>query len=218
MVLPHRTAHKSTRRQYASQMAPRDVPPQPELQPNSPQYVPQEEDPFEIMVMVPAGEEAQEVTEESQQLPHNEGNNNNHDNDNDHEEEEEDHEAEEEEEEVNEDEDNDDEDYTPLSDSKKEKMYHDADEIKTTINEALMPTGRLRDLLNCIDTTTPPEFRIKRVSCPRQEEYKAIVEIFNNPSVVSHTRVQLSEPLTRMQYLMLHGRQLSSTTTHIMTS
>jgi hypothetical protein len=109
------------------------------------------------MVMVPAGEEAQ-------QLPQNNVNNGNHDNDNDNEEEEDNHEAEEDE--GNEDEDKDDEDYTPFSDSKKEKMYHDADEIKTIRNEALIPTGRLRDLLNHINITTPPEFRIKRVLRP----------------------------------------------------
>jgi hypothetical protein len=42
-------------------MALRDVPPQPELQPDSPRYVPQEEDSFEIMVTVPAGEDTQEA-------------------------------------------------------------------------------------------------------------------------------------------------------------
>jgi hypothetical protein len=63
-------------------------------------------------------------------------------------------------------------------------MYHEADEIKTTRNEALIPIGRLRDLLNHVDITTL-EFRIKRVPRPGQEEYKAIVEIFNGPSVIS---------------------------------
>jgi hypothetical protein len=48
-----------------------------------------------------------------------------------------------------------------LHDSEKEKMYHDADEIKTSRNEAPIPSGRLRDLLNCIDITTLLEFRIK---------------------------------------------------------
>jgi hypothetical protein len=52
-----------------------------------------------------------------------------------------------------------------LSDSEKEKVYHDADEIKTIRNEVPIPTGRLRDLLNCINITTPPEVRIKRVLC-----------------------------------------------------
>jgi hypothetical protein len=76
-----------------------------------------------------------------------------------------------------------------LSDSEKEKMYHEADEIKTTGNEALIPIDILRDLLNRIDITTPPEFRIKRVSRPIQEEYKAIVEIFNRPNVISRHKV-----------------------------
>jgi hypothetical protein len=72
-----------------------------------------------------------------------------------------------------------------LSDSEKEKMYHDADEIKTTRNEALIPTGRLRNLLNRIDITTLLEFRIKRVPHPGREERKAIVKIFNGTSVIS---------------------------------
>jgi hypothetical protein len=46
-----------------------------------------------------------------------------------------------------------------------DKMYCEADEIKTTVNEALIPIGKLRDLLNHIDITTPPQFRIKRVPC-----------------------------------------------------
>jgi hypothetical protein len=67
----------------------------------------------------------------------------------------------------------------------KEKMYRQADEIKTARNEALNPTVRLRDLLNCMDITTPLEFSIKRVLHLGREEYKAIVEIFNAPSVIS---------------------------------
>jgi hypothetical protein len=33
--------------------------------------------------------------------------------------------------------------------------------------------------------TTPPEFRIKRISCPGREEYKAIMEILSGPNVLS---------------------------------
>jgi hypothetical protein len=54
-----------------------------------------------------------------------------------------------------------------LSDAEKDEMYYDADEIKTGGNEAPIPTGRLRDLLNHLDITTPSEFRIKRVPRPR---------------------------------------------------
>jgi hypothetical protein len=63
-------------------------------------------------------------------------------------------------------EDEDDEDYTPLNDFEKDKIYHNANEIKTARNESPIPTGRLRDLLNRIDMTTPPEFKIMRFPRP----------------------------------------------------
>jgi hypothetical protein len=72
-----------------------------------------------------------------------------------------------------------------LNDSKKERMYHNTDEIKTSRNEAPIPTDRLRDLLNRIDITIAPVFKIKRVPCLGREEYKAIVEILNGPNVIS---------------------------------
>jgi hypothetical protein len=53
-----------------------------------------------------------------------------------------------------------------LSDVEKEQTYRDADEIKTARNEALIPTDRLMDLLNCLDITTLLEFKIKSVSRP----------------------------------------------------
>jgi hypothetical protein len=71
-----------------------------------------------------------------------------------------------------------------LSDFEK-KMYREADEMKMYGNEAPIPTGRLRDLLNRIDITSPLEFRIKRVLRTGWEEYKAIVEIFNGSIVIS---------------------------------
>jgi hypothetical protein len=88
---------------------------------------------------------------------------NNCNNNNDHAEEEEDNEDEEE---GNNAEGEDDEDYTPFGDAEKEEMYHNADEIKTFGDEAPIPTSRLRNLLNRINITTPPEFRINRVLCP----------------------------------------------------
>jgi hypothetical protein len=39
--------------------------------------------------------------------------------------------------------------------------------------------------LKHINITTPPEFRIKRISRPGREEYKAIVEIISGPNVLS---------------------------------
>jgi hypothetical protein len=81
--------------------------------------------------------------------------------------------------------DEEDEDYTPWSNAEKDEIFHDADEIKTFGNEALIPTGRLRDLLKHINITTPPKFRIKRIPRPGREEYKAIVEIISGPNVLS---------------------------------
>jgi hypothetical protein len=77
------------------------------------------------------------------------------------------------------------EDYTPWSNAEKDETFHDADEIKTFGDEAPIPTGRLKDLLNRINITTLPEFRIKRIPCPSREEYKAIVEIISGPNVLN---------------------------------
>jgi hypothetical protein len=52
-------------------------------------------------------------------------------------------------------------------------------------DEAPIPTGRLRDLLNHINITTPLEIRIKRIMCPGCEEYKAIMEIISGPNALS---------------------------------
>jgi hypothetical protein len=118
------------------------MPPQQKPQPDSPQ----EEEPFEIVVTVPAGEDSQEAQLMLQ----------NHD-----QQEEEDNKKEEED--GTKAEGKEDEDYTPWSNAEKDEIFHDADEIKTFGDEAPIPTGRLRDLLNHINITTPPEFRIKRI-------------------------------------------------------
>jgi hypothetical protein len=142
-----------------------NVPPQQEPQHDSPQ----EDEPFEIMVTVPAGEDSQEA----QLMPQN------HDHD---QQEEEDNEKEEG---GNKAEGEEDEYYTPWSNAEKDETFHDADDIKTFGDKALIPTGRLRDLLNHINITTLPEFRIKRISRPGREEYKAIVEIISGPNVLN---------------------------------
>jgi hypothetical protein len=166
MACTSHTAQKSTGRQPTGQLAPRNVPPQQEPQHNSPQ----EDEPFEIVVTVPAGEDMQEA----QQMPQND----------DHDQWEEEN-YEKEEEEGNKAEGEEDEDYTPWSNAEKDETFNDTDEIKTFGDEAPIPTGRLRDLLNRINITTPPEFRIKRISHPDREEYKAIMEIISGPNVLS---------------------------------
>jgi hypothetical protein len=165
-----RTARKSTGRQPTGQLAPRNVPPQQEPQHDSPQ----EDEPFEIVVIVPTGED----TQEPQPMPQND----------DHDQREEEN-NEKEEEEGNKAEGKDDEDYTPWSNTEKDETFHDADEIKTFRDEAPIPTSRLRDLLNRINNTTPPEFSIKRIPCPGREEYKAIMEIISGPNVRSRHKI-----------------------------
>jgi hypothetical protein len=91
----------------------------------------------------------------------------------------------EEEEEGNKAEGEEDEDYTPWSNIEKDETFHDADEIKTFGNEVPILMGRLKDLLNRINITTLPEFRIKRIRRPGREEYKAILEIISGPNVLS---------------------------------
>jgi hypothetical protein len=66
MVRSRPTACKSIGRQPIGQIASRDVPPQQEPKHDSPQYVPQEDDPFKIVVKVPMGEESQESAAEAQ--------------------------------------------------------------------------------------------------------------------------------------------------------
>jgi hypothetical protein len=61
MVRPRCIARKSTGCQPIGQLVARDVPPLPEPQLDSPQYVPQGEDSFEIVVTVPMGEDTQEA-------------------------------------------------------------------------------------------------------------------------------------------------------------
>jgi hypothetical protein len=98
MVHTRLTACKSTDHQPTGQLAPLDMtPPQSlESQHDSPQLVPQEEEPFEFKIVVHESPEAQDASaEKPEQQP------------------------------VEEDEDGDDEEYSPLSDSENEKLYHD---------------------------------------------------------------------------------------------
>jgi hypothetical protein len=141
------------------------VPPQQEPQHDSLRYIPQEEEPFEVEIVSPEGQDAS--TEEHHQLQLNDENNNvnniNHDDKN--------HDNNNENDTVNDNDDEDDEDYTPFGDVENEKMYNDADELTTFGNEALIPTGRLKDLLGHIRITTAPKFKIKRIPPRGREEF-----------------------------------------------
>jgi hypothetical protein len=63
------TTCKSTGRLPVGQLAPRDVPQPQESQPNAPQEASQEEEPFEIELVVPESPMAQDSPTEEQQQP-----------------------------------------------------------------------------------------------------------------------------------------------------
>jgi hypothetical protein len=150
------TAHKRTSRQPTGQLAPRNVPPLQELHHESPPRASQEEEPFEIELVVPSSPIARGApTEEQQQQDHDIDN-----------------------------EDEDDEEYSPLSDNKGEKLYRDAYERESFSAEAPIPTGRLRALLGHLGITSAPRYRIKRVPRPGLVEFKVVVEIFSGPRIL----------------------------------
>jgi hypothetical protein len=146
------------------------------------------------VVRVPAGED----TQEAQPMPQND----------DHDQREEENNAEEEEGNMAEGEEE--EDYTPWSNVEKDETFHDADEIKTFGDEAPIPIGTLRDLLNHINITTPLEFRIKRILRPSREEYKAIMEIISKPNVLSQHKGPAFR--TTCQYAVADAAWLAITT------
>jgi hypothetical protein len=70
------------------------------------------------------------------------------------------------------------EEHPPLSDTEAEKMYRDADEVKSSGAESSVITGRLWALLEHLGITTAPRYRIKEVPRLGRVEFKAIAEIF----------------------------------------
>jgi hypothetical protein len=67
MAHTRRTARKSTGRLPVGQLAPRNVPQPQESQPDAPQEASQEEEPFEIELVVPKSPMAQDSPAEEQQ-------------------------------------------------------------------------------------------------------------------------------------------------------
>jgi hypothetical protein len=145
----HHTAYKSTDRLPVGQLAPLNVPPPQESQPDVPQEASPEEKPFEIELVVPKSPTAQDSPAEEHQQPK-------------------DHDIE----------DKANEEYPPPSDAVDEKMYRDADEVESFRIEAPVLAGRLRALLEHLGITTTPRYRIKEVLRSGRVEFKAIAEIF----------------------------------------
>jgi hypothetical protein len=149
MARTRRTARKSTDRLPVGQLAPQNVLQPQESQPEIPQEASPEEEPFEIELVVPESPTAQDSPAEEQQQPG-------------------DHDTE----------DKTNKEHPPPSDTKAEKMYRDADEVKSIRAESLILIGRLRALLEHLGIITTPQYRIKEVMRSGRVEFKAIVEIF----------------------------------------
>jgi hypothetical protein len=71
-----------------------------------------------------------------------------------------------------------DEEQPPPSDTEPEKLYRDAVEVESFGVESPILAGRLRALLEHLDITTAPWYRIKEVPRSGRVEFKAIAEIF----------------------------------------
>jgi hypothetical protein len=159
MARTHLTTRKSTGRQPTGQLAPRNVPPPQDPHHDSSPRASQEQEPFEIELVVPDSPAAQGAPAEEQQQQQQED----YDIEN---------------------EDEDDKEYSPLSDNKGEKLYRDADERESFGADAPIPTSRLRALLGHLGITSAPRYRIKGVSRPGRVEFKSVAEIFSGPRVL----------------------------------
>jgi hypothetical protein len=157
MARIHLTAHNSTGRQPAGQLAPQNVPPLQEPHHDSPPHASQEHEPFEIELVVPDSKAAQGAPAKEQQQEED------HDVDN---------------------EDDDDEEYSPLSNNEGEKLYRDADKRESFSAEAPIPTGRLHALLGHLGITSAPRYKIKGVPCSGRVEFKVVAEICSRPRVI----------------------------------
>jgi hypothetical protein len=120
-----------------------------EIEPDVPQEASQEEETFEIEMVVPESPIAQNSPAEEQQQPKDQDI----------------------EDKVN-------EEYTPPSDAEDEKMYRDAGEVESFRVEAPVLAGRLRALLEHLGITTAPRYRIKEVPRSGRVEFKGVTEIF----------------------------------------
>jgi hypothetical protein len=148
MVRTRRTARKSTGRLPVGQLAPWNVPQPQESQPDIPREATSDEEPFEIELVVPESPTAQDSAAEEQQP------------------------------EDPDTKDKTDEEQLPLSNTKPEKLYRDADEVESFGAESPILAGRLRALLEHLGITTAPRYRIKEVPRSGRVEFMAIAEIF----------------------------------------
>jgi hypothetical protein len=123
--------------------------PQPqESQPDIPQEATPAEEPFEIELVVPESQTAQDLPAGEQQP------------------------------EDPDTEDKTDEEQLPPSDTEPEKLYRDGDGVESFGAVSPILAGRLWALLEHLGITTAPRYRIKEVPRSGRVEFKAITEIF----------------------------------------
>jgi hypothetical protein len=134
MARTRRTARESTGRLPIGQLAPRNMPHPQESKGDVPQEASQEEEPFEIELVVHESPIAQYSPAEEEEQPKDQDI-----------------------------EDKANEEYTPLSDDEDEKMYQDADEVESFGVEAPVLAGRLRALLEHLGITTAPRYSTEEV-------------------------------------------------------
>jgi hypothetical protein len=145
MAHTRRIARESTSRLPVGRLAPQNVPQPQESELDVLQEASQEEETFEIELVVPESPTSQDSPADEQQQPKDQDI-----------------------------EDKAHEEYTPPSNAEDEKMYRDADEVESFGVEAPVLAGRLRALLEHLGITTAPRYRIKEVLRSRRVEFKAI--------------------------------------------
>jgi hypothetical protein len=152
--------------------------PQPQKsQPDAPQDASQEEEPFEIELVVPESPTAQGSPTEEQQQPKDQDI----------------------EDEAN-------KEYPPLSDTEDEKMYRDADEVESFGAEAPVLAGRLGALLEHLGITTAPGIGSRKSCIQGGWSSKPSQRSSSDPESFADTRDQLSGPLAATLLLMQPGR------------
>jgi hypothetical protein len=103
-------------------------------------------------------------------------------------------------------EDKDDDEYSPLSDTEGEKLYRDAEELKSFGAEALILTGRLHALLGHLGITSAQRYRIKGVPRPGGWNSRPSQRSSLGPGFPVGTSGQPLEHLSVMLWLMPPGR------------
>jgi hypothetical protein len=173
MAHTHHTARKSTGRLPVGQLAPRNVPQPQESQPDVPQEASQEEEPFEIELVVPESPTAQDSpAEEQQQLKDKDI------------------------------EDKANEEYPRPSDAEDEKMYRDADEVESFGVKAPVLTGRLWLCWSTWASSPLPGIGSRKSRVQGGWSSKPSQRFSSDTESSANTGGQLSGPLVAMQLPM----------------